>query len=679
MARKILLADDSVTAQNMGRKILVDAGYEVVTVNNGSAALKRVNDLKPDIIVLDVYMPGYSGLEVCQRLKEASETTHIPVLLTVGKLEPFKVDEARRVRADGHIIKPFEASELLSALARMEDRIALYADGPDSKVKVDRFGADGGKKGTSEPDNGWTSRLRFPGKKKNEKEGKETADEAEPSFRDFRQGKRRAGDEVPVVSAAPSKGPELIPEVPSDITPEELDTLSALAAQVNPPSPDEQAAASDETVNPPEAAKLEEPAAIAQTGPVEAETTRPADIETMKAALFAQQPAPIDRDDEPIFAVSSFATPHEEASHQKPSEAAAPEAPVTAEAVAQVENPAPGEEASEAVKPSNVPENDAATPEAPVVRASADEFSSSAAATAQAADATEQESSEAIGPAPSEEELAEALRLLTPATAHAEAAIPSQEVLVAAGRMLAEEAARGSAAPRWVAEAVALTPEEASMSLEAEMFRTFVSETLAESAPAPITTKAAASAAAEWVAPIESLQADGAGAGAIASFAPEANAGSEAEPAASVAVEAVASSALDGNAISTVETNAMVSTTSPESSPEPAQEASPVATAIAAVAGQHAPAISAAIEQYVESAKNAEAAHETPRMMAAAASAESTSASAESASAEGAPAPPESAAAAAADPAAIASIVESVLADLRPKIVEEIAKKLSGK
>ncbi|PYX59176.1 MAG: hypothetical protein DMG73_09270 [Acidobacteria bacterium] len=58
------------TAQNMGRKILSDAGYEVITVNNGSAALKKIAEHKPDLIVLDIYMPGYSGLEVCLRLKE---------------------------------------------------------------------------------------------------------------------------------------------------------------------------------------------------------------------------------------------------------------------------------------------------------------------------------------------------------------------------------------------------------------------------------------------------------------------------------------------------------------------------------------------------------------------------------------------------------------------------------
>ena len=128
MARTVLLADDSVTAQNMGRRILIDAGYEVITVNNGSAALKKIHESRPDLIVLDVYMPGYGGLEVCQRLKESGETTKIPVLLTVGKMEPFKSEEARRVRADGHIVKPFEASELLAALTKLEDRIVPQAE-----------------------------------------------------------------------------------------------------------------------------------------------------------------------------------------------------------------------------------------------------------------------------------------------------------------------------------------------------------------------------------------------------------------------------------------------------------------------------------------------------------------------------------------------------------------------
>ena len=127
MAQKILLADDSVTAQNMGRRILSEAGYEVITVNNGSAALKKIAELKPDLIILDIYMPGYGGLEVCQRVKDDPETARIPVLLTVGKLEPFRADEARKVHADAHLVKPFEASELLTALAKLEDKIVPRA------------------------------------------------------------------------------------------------------------------------------------------------------------------------------------------------------------------------------------------------------------------------------------------------------------------------------------------------------------------------------------------------------------------------------------------------------------------------------------------------------------------------------------------------------------------------
>lgn len=138
MARTVLLADDSVTAQNMGRRILMDAGYDVITVNNGSAALKKVHENRPDLIVLDVYMPGYGGLEVCQRLKESGETMRIPVLLTVGKMEPFKAEEARRVRADGHIVKPFEANELLAALTKLEDKIVPQPDTRSRKGKSEK-------------------------------------------------------------------------------------------------------------------------------------------------------------------------------------------------------------------------------------------------------------------------------------------------------------------------------------------------------------------------------------------------------------------------------------------------------------------------------------------------------------------------------------------------------------
>jgi DNA-binding response OmpR family regulator len=120
---KILLADDSVTAQNMGKKILSEAGHEVVTVSNGAAAAKKIAEIKPELVLLDVFMPGYSGLELCERLRNAAETSKLPVLLTVGRMEPYSPNDGTRVKADGVIVKPFEASDLTAAVDRLAEKI----------------------------------------------------------------------------------------------------------------------------------------------------------------------------------------------------------------------------------------------------------------------------------------------------------------------------------------------------------------------------------------------------------------------------------------------------------------------------------------------------------------------------------------------------------------------------
>ena len=243
MARKILLADDSVTAQNMGRKILADAGYEVITVNNGSAALKKIAEQKPDLIVLDVYMPGYSGLEVCQRLKESPETARVPVLLTVGKLEPFKPEEAKRARADGFIVKPFEASELLSALSKLEDKIVPRAEAskPGRFARATAALDEGRYDKTVAIDNedsGWKNRISFPPKKK-EKAVQEEADDpgiynaVNKDLRTVVEHKLAEQPREPRAEEARVDLGALAPEgLPKDVTAEEIAALAAAAAQV---------------------------------------------------------------------------------------------------------------------------------------------------------------------------------------------------------------------------------------------------------------------------------------------------------------------------------------------------------------------------------------------------------------------------------------------------------------
>jgi len=243
LARKILLADDSVTAQNMGRKILADAGYEVITVNNGSAALKKIAEVKPDLIVLDVYMPGYSGLEVCQRVKEAGDTSRIPILLTVGKLEPFKPEEAKRVRAEGFIVKPFEASELLSALTKLEDKMVPRSESSKpgrfaraiAAVEEGRYD----KTVAMDEDTGWKNRISFPSKKKRAPVEPEDGDDP-AIYNALNKDLRTVIDRhpAPVVHEATATEARvdlgaLAPEgLPKDVTAEEIAALAAAAAQI---------------------------------------------------------------------------------------------------------------------------------------------------------------------------------------------------------------------------------------------------------------------------------------------------------------------------------------------------------------------------------------------------------------------------------------------------------------
>src|SRR5689334_11500559 len=142
------------TAQNMGKKILSEAGYDVVAVSNGAAAVKKIAEQKPDVIILDVYMPGYSGLEVCEKVRASFETAKIPVLLTRGKMEHFNPEDANRVKADGVIIKPFEASDLLSIVKKFEERVGPVASSPmvvEQTILLERRFVESALSGAAEP------------------------------------------------------------------------------------------------------------------------------------------------------------------------------------------------------------------------------------------------------------------------------------------------------------------------------------------------------------------------------------------------------------------------------------------------------------------------------------------------------------------------------------------------
>lgn len=93
-----------------------ERGVNVVSVGNGEAAVRRIPDLNPDLVLADVFMPVRNGYEVCEFVKKDTRFAHIPVILLVGAFDPLDEKEARRVGADGVLKKPFVPPDPLIAM-----------------------------------------------------------------------------------------------------------------------------------------------------------------------------------------------------------------------------------------------------------------------------------------------------------------------------------------------------------------------------------------------------------------------------------------------------------------------------------------------------------------------------------------------------------------------------------
>ena len=127
MPKTILLADDSVTIQKVVAISFASEDVNVVTVDNGDDAIIKVQELRPDIVLADVVMPGKNGYEVCETIKANPELAHIPVLLLTGTFEAFDEPRARSVGSAGHIAKPFEAQSLVAEVRNLIEATAASA------------------------------------------------------------------------------------------------------------------------------------------------------------------------------------------------------------------------------------------------------------------------------------------------------------------------------------------------------------------------------------------------------------------------------------------------------------------------------------------------------------------------------------------------------------------------
>lgn len=127
MASTLLLADDSVTVQKVIELTFADEDITVVAVGDGDAAIARLNQAPPDIVLADVGMPGRDGYAVAAHVHDTPALAHIPVLLLAGAFEPVDEARARAAGSAGVLVKPFEPQMVIARVRELLGRPAKPA------------------------------------------------------------------------------------------------------------------------------------------------------------------------------------------------------------------------------------------------------------------------------------------------------------------------------------------------------------------------------------------------------------------------------------------------------------------------------------------------------------------------------------------------------------------------
>ncbi|MCB2172694.1 response regulator [archaeon] len=121
---RVLVVDDEEDIRDLVKMVLVGNGYEVFTATTGEEGLVKAVKIKPDLIILDVVMPGISGLEVCRLLKSKPEFDKIPILVMSVLDREIDHEYVQKAGADDFLHKPFDIDELLLTLDKLQSKLS---------------------------------------------------------------------------------------------------------------------------------------------------------------------------------------------------------------------------------------------------------------------------------------------------------------------------------------------------------------------------------------------------------------------------------------------------------------------------------------------------------------------------------------------------------------------------
>ena len=139
MSEKILIVDDDANLLRLIGQVLQRAGYQPIAATNGASALQKIRGEQPDLVILDVMLPGMSGIELCKQLRENEETAALPIIMLSALGQVDNTIEGLEAGADEYLSKPINPKELVARVRALLQRTARLRraqsqDGAGGKV-----------------------------------------------------------------------------------------------------------------------------------------------------------------------------------------------------------------------------------------------------------------------------------------------------------------------------------------------------------------------------------------------------------------------------------------------------------------------------------------------------------------------------------------------------------------
>ena len=136
----ILAVDDTPANLDVLVDMLQGAGFTISVAMTGEEALQVVSEANPDLILLDVMMPGIDGYETCRRLRAQELTADVPIIFLTARDDPSAIKQGFEAGGDDYVTKPFNEVELLARIRTSLERAALARDLALLREKLERFG-----------------------------------------------------------------------------------------------------------------------------------------------------------------------------------------------------------------------------------------------------------------------------------------------------------------------------------------------------------------------------------------------------------------------------------------------------------------------------------------------------------------------------------------------------------